>query len=46
MRRARTAASNTNNLLEGLIELDAIKYLKPMMYEALLFPISHRVYRN
>lgn len=33
MRRARTAASNTNNLLQGLIESDGIKYLKPMMYE-------------
>lgn len=40
MRRARIAASNTNNLLEGLIELDAIKYLKPMMYRALARPFN------
>lgn len=32
VRRGRDAASNTNNLLERLIELDGIKYLKPMMY--------------
>lgn len=29
--RAREAASNTNGLLQSLIELDAIRYLKPMM---------------
>lgn len=33
IRRARDAASGTNALLQSLIELDAIKYLKPMMYE-------------
>lgn len=32
IRRAREAAACTNSLLESLIELDAIKYLKPMMY--------------
>ena len=31
-RRAREAASGTNNLLERLIELHAVEYLKPMMY--------------
>lgn len=29
--RAREAASHTNGLLQSLIELDAIRYLKPMM---------------
>jgi hypothetical protein len=29
--KARAAASSTNNLLEKLIELDAVHYLKPMM---------------
>ena len=32
MREARQAASGTNALLQGLVELDAVKYLKPMMY--------------
>lgn len=31
IRRGREAASSTNNLLEQLIELDAVKWLKPMM---------------
>lgn len=31
IRRGREAASSTNSLLEQLIELDAIKWLKPMM---------------
>ena len=29
--KARAAAANTNNLLEKLIELNAIEFLKPMM---------------
>ncbi|TQW01066.1 C6 transcription factor [Cordyceps javanica] len=36
VRRGREAASKTNNLLEQLIELDAIAYLKPMMITAMV----------
>ncbi|KAM0512121.1 hypothetical protein ACHAPE_009169 [Trichoderma viride] len=34
--RAREAASNTNGLLQSLIELDAIRYLKPMIITAMI----------
>ncbi|OAA75124.1 Transcription factor [Akanthomyces lecanii RCEF 1005] len=36
IRRGREAASSTNNLLEQLIELDAVKWLKPMMITAMV----------
>ncbi|VTT68198.1 unnamed protein product [Fusarium fujikuroi] len=36
LRRAREAAANTNALLQRLIELDAIKYLKPMIITAII----------
>ncbi|KAJ3497527.1 hypothetical protein NLG97_g1837 [Lecanicillium saksenae] len=36
VRRGREAASTTNNLLEQLIELGGIKYLKPMMITAMV----------
>jgi hypothetical protein len=41
--RARAAASNTNSLLEKVIELNAVQLLKPMMYQhpsALPFPLT------
>lgn len=31
LQRARTAACNTNALLEKLISIDAVRYLRPMM---------------
>ena len=31
--QARAAASDTNGLLEKLIDLDAVQFLRPMMYE-------------
>ncbi|KAF5614147.1 cutinase transcription factor 1 beta [Fusarium subglutinans] len=36
LRRARDAAANTNALLQRLIELDAIEYLKPMIITAII----------
>ncbi|KAF5967422.1 cutinase transcription factor 1 beta [Fusarium coicis] len=36
LRRARDAAANTNALLQKLIELDAIEYLKPMIITAII----------
>ncbi|KAJ6789457.1 hypothetical protein PWT90_00258 [Aphanocladium album] len=36
VRRGREAASTTNNILEQLIELGGIKYLKPMMITAMV----------
>ncbi|KAJ9605303.1 hypothetical protein H2200_009960 [Cladophialophora chaetospira] len=34
--KARAGASSTNNILEKLIELDAIRYLKPMIITAMV----------
>ncbi|KAF5241567.1 hypothetical protein FANTH_9078 [Fusarium anthophilum] len=36
LRRARDAAANTNALLQRLIELEAIEYLKPMIITAII----------
>lgn len=31
-RRVRTAASTTNNVVEKIVEMDAVKFIKPMVY--------------
>lgn len=42
LEQARAAASNTNKILEKIIELDAIQLLKPMMCDCrpCSFPLS------
>jgi hypothetical protein len=30
--RVRTAASATNNVVEKIVEMDAVKFIKPMVY--------------
>ncbi|KAM0444353.1 hypothetical protein ACHAO4_010252 [Trichoderma viride] len=42
--RAREAASNTNGLLQSLIELDAIRYLKPMIITAMIPAMQIHLY--
>ncbi|EHK16237.1 uncharacterized protein TRIVIDRAFT_114210, partial [Trichoderma virens Gv29-8] len=42
--RAREAASNTNGLLQSLIELDGIRYLKPMMITAMIPAMQIHLY--
>ncbi|KAH8125632.1 hypothetical protein LI328DRAFT_151755 [Trichoderma asperelloides] len=42
--RAREAASHTNGLLQSLIELDAIRYLKPMIITAMIPAMQIHLY--
>ncbi|KAK1238144.1 hypothetical protein MKX08_002723 [Trichoderma sp. CBMAI-0020] len=42
--RAREAASNTNGLLQSLIELDAIRFLKPMIITAMIPAMQIHLY--
>ncbi|KAL7920603.1 hypothetical protein ACQKWADRAFT_297968 [Trichoderma austrokoningii] len=42
--RAREAASNTNGLLQSLIELDAIRYWKPMIIMAMIPAMQIHLY--
>ncbi|KAL5083897.1 hypothetical protein Trisim1_000806 [Trichoderma cf. simile WF8] len=42
--RAREAASNTNGLLQSLIEVDGIRYLKPMMITAMIPAMQIHLY--
>ncbi|KAL7794297.1 hypothetical protein V8C37DRAFT_409332 [Trichoderma ceciliae] len=42
--RAREAASNTNGLLQSLIELDALRYLKPMIITAMISAMQIHLY--